>query len=156
MTSGLPPDSFTADARYEIYAALLTLAVGTHGHSDPDVEGELGRRQAWIPDHAAFSLGGDNVPWLYLYLNRLRDTPTSPQDAQVAKLAILAEDATALRQYWSAAACRSADLATTGPRQMPDQELWLSQAPPSGCGPVPLLLEPPPEPPGAAGPEPVF
>ena len=79
----LAPQTFTADARYEIYAAMQ--AAASRGlHSLPD---ELSRRAAWLP--------GGELPGLGGYLGRLMRTPVTRAAAESAINAVAEEDARA-------------------------------------------------------------
>jgi hypothetical protein len=73
-TLGAPHDTFTADARYDVYAAIAAVAHAGQ-HLDPQlVAAELARRLDWIPDWALPSYGDRGAPWAYTYLRRLANT----------------------------------------------------------------------------------
>jgi hypothetical protein len=89
----VPPDTFTADGRYEIYCALLALA-GRGGQWYPgQVPGAVAGRQDSIPAEQAGVYGGDGLPWLRNYAERLAATTVEPADAAAAATAILVQDA---------------------------------------------------------------
>ena len=85
----LPPATFTTDARYDIYAAITTLARRGGSWDTGDVAAELARRADWIPGWALSHNGGHGTPWTVLYLRRL--AVTDPISYAVPQL--LAEDA---------------------------------------------------------------
>jgi hypothetical protein len=72
-----PPTTFTADTRYDIYAAITTMTrAGQPGL--PHVAAELARRIDWIPDWALSIYGGRDASWPQAYLRRLANTePTT-------------------------------------------------------------------------------
>ncbi|MGA2830221.1 MAG: DnaB-like helicase N-terminal domain-containing protein [Streptosporangiaceae bacterium] len=73
MTS-LPPTTFTADARYDIYAAILTVASSGQPWDLQHVAAELGHRMDWVPDWTLPRHGGQGAPWAQTYLRRLAST----------------------------------------------------------------------------------
>lgn len=86
-----PPTSFTADTRYDIYAAITTLAlVGQLLHLK-QISAELARRTDWIPEWAAAGYGTHGITWPQAYLRRL--ATTEPTTFELQRL--IAADATA-------------------------------------------------------------
>jgi hypothetical protein len=70
-----PPTTFTADTRYDIYAAIATLARDGQPLPIEQVSAELDRRTDWTPEWA---LGAEGAAWTQTYLRRLATTePTT-------------------------------------------------------------------------------
>ena len=86
--ASLPATTFTADVRYDIYAAIITLARSGQPWDLWHVAAELGRRMDWVPDWALPCYGGQGGPWAQAYLRRL--TSTEPVSYAVPRL--LADD----------------------------------------------------------------
>ena len=72
--ASLPLTTFTADARYDIYAAIITVASTGQRWNLEHVADELGRRMDWVPEWAMPRHGGRGTPWPQAYLRRLADT----------------------------------------------------------------------------------
>ena len=72
--TALPPTTFTTDARYDIYAAITTVARRGPAWDTGDVAAELSRRVDWVPDWALRGYGGQGAPWAQAYLRRLAVT----------------------------------------------------------------------------------
>jgi hypothetical protein len=73
-----PPTTFTADTRYDIYAAITTRAGTGESLDVAQVSGELGRRVDWIPEWALVGYGGRGAARAEAYLHRLANTePTT-------------------------------------------------------------------------------
>ena len=86
--ASLPLTTFTADARYDIYAAIITVASTGQRWNLEHVAAELGRRMDWVPEWALPRHGGQGTPWPQAYLRRLANT--EPLSYAVPRL--LAED----------------------------------------------------------------
>jgi hypothetical protein len=86
--ASLPLTTFTADGRYDIYAAIITVARTGQRWNLEHVAAELGRRMDWVPEWALPSHGGQGTPWPQAYLGRLANT--EPLGYAVPRL--LAED----------------------------------------------------------------
>jgi hypothetical protein len=88
----LPPETFTSDVRYDLYAAMTTVAARDGRCAEPALRRELARRAAWVPDHAL-------PAYLALepYLSRLASTHVSRDSAMQAAEMLLGEDAAAVR-----------------------------------------------------------
>jgi hypothetical protein len=69
-----PPTTFTADTRYDIYAAITTLAGTGRSFSPEQVSAELARRSDWIPEWALAGYGGHGATSAQAYLGRLAAT----------------------------------------------------------------------------------
>jgi len=125
----LPPDSFTADARYEIYGAILSLADGGRQWYPGEVAGQLERHTAWLPERALRDAGGNGAPWTHAYLRRLMDTPVSRADAVAAAVAVAAEDTAAaeLNGWYHAVADPVAGVAASAWGKLPETALWRQQ-----------------------------
>jgi len=95
--ASLPLTTFTADARYDIYAAIITVASMGQRWNVEHVAAELGRRMDWVPEWALSRHGGQGTPWPQAYLRRLANT--EPLSYAVPRL--LADDTQA--QFESAA-----------------------------------------------------
>jgi hypothetical protein len=122
----LPPDTFTADARYEIFAVMLALAGGGRPWHGWQVPGVLAGRVPWLPDGAVRDLGGEGAPWLQAYFRRLSQTPVSVADGDAAGRAILREDGhdPAAPGWYDQMTERRERLRRPAPREMPDLERW--------------------------------
>ena len=72
--ASLPLTTFTADARYDIYAAIITVASTGQRWNLEHVAAELGRRMDWVPEWALPRHGGQGTPWPQAYLRRLANT----------------------------------------------------------------------------------
>jgi len=72
--TALPPTTFTADARYVIYAAIITVASTGQPWDIQHVAAELAHRMHWVPDWALPRHGGQGTPWPRTYLSRLANT----------------------------------------------------------------------------------
>jgi hypothetical protein len=72
--AALPPTIFTADARYDIYAAILTVASTGQPWDVQHVAAELAHRMHWVPEWALPRHGGQGTPWPQAYLRRLAST----------------------------------------------------------------------------------
>ncbi|HZR48418.1 MAG TPA: hypothetical protein VFB06_02765 [Streptosporangiaceae bacterium] len=125
----LPPGSFTADARYEIYGAILSLAGDGRRWYPGEVVIQLGRRAAWLPERALRDAGGYGVPWTQAYLRRLMDTPVSRADADAAAVAVADEDTAAAEAngWYHAVADPVAGLAASAGGELPETALWRQQ-----------------------------
>jgi hypothetical protein len=88
----VPLDSFTADSRYEIYFALLQMAdISQRWHRLQDGNW-LNARQGHIPAGELGMYGGDGMPWVRIYLDRLSETIVTPADAAIAARIIVRQD----------------------------------------------------------------
>jgi hypothetical protein len=99
----LPATTFTADIRYEIFAAIY---INQHA-TDDSIAAEFGRpgidlitsqtlrRLAWTPDWDNPRLGGPGTPMATVYLHRLASTDITIGTAARAARRLAAEDATA-------------------------------------------------------------
>ena len=76
LAAGLPPDTFTADVRYDIYAAILTVTSRGQRPDAEEVAVELNSRLAWLPDHALPAYGGPAGRTAQAYLSRLLRAPS--------------------------------------------------------------------------------
>jgi hypothetical protein len=73
-----PPTTFTTDTRYDIYAAITTLARVGQRPTPERAAAELSRRIDWTPEWALPAYGGHGAPWASTYLHRLAMTePTT-------------------------------------------------------------------------------
>jgi len=149
----LPPDTFTADARYEVFAAMLALADGGrpwHGWQVPDV---LARRVPWLPDGAVRDLGGEGAPWLQAYFRRLSQTPVSVADGDAAGREIMREDGhdPAAPGWYSRITERREQIRRPFPRQMPDLDRWARHRTQLTADARALVQPPPVPPPGPGG-----
>lgn len=89
-----PPTTFTADTRYDIYAAITTLArAGQRPTFERAAAAELSRRIDWTPEWALSACGGHGAPWASTYLHRL--ALTEPTTFTLQRL--VASDAAARR-----------------------------------------------------------
>ena len=86
--AALPATTFTADVRYDIYAAIITVARSGQPWDLRHVAAELGRRMDWVLDWALPRYGGQDAPWAQAYLRRLTDT----EPVSYAEPRLLADD----------------------------------------------------------------
>jgi hypothetical protein len=121
----LPPDTFTADARYDIYASIL--AVTSRGQRpDPEIVAvELNNRMAWLPDHALPAYGGPAGLTAQAYLSRLTATSVTSGEAMAAAAALHQED-TQSRARGLARSPGQAEDPGPRPRHVPEQANWLA------------------------------
>jgi hypothetical protein len=61
-SASLPLTTFTADVRYDIYAAIITVASTGQRWNVEHVAAELGRRMDWVPEWALPRHGGRGTP----------------------------------------------------------------------------------------------
>jgi hypothetical protein len=121
-----PPDTFTADARYEIYAAMTTLAESGRDWYGWQVPSVLDQRVRWLPDEAITAFGGPGAPWLQHYARRLSETPASAGDGDAAAREIHAEDQQALQVtgWFQDMAARAGQIRIPEPQETPDLDRW--------------------------------
>ena len=117
--AALPLTTFTADARFDIYAAMVTVARDGKAWNLEHVAAELARRMDWVPNWALPRHGGRGTPWPQGYLRRLAST--EPLTYAVPRL--LADDAQARLesappeaegQRWAGAARRASEMPGNG------------------------------------------
>jgi hypothetical protein len=140
-----PPTTFTADTRYDIYAAITTLAQPGQPMNAGQVPAELSRRVDLIPEWALPVYGGPRAIWAQAYLCRLIET----EPITFALQSLIAGD--------TRAAARRVDTRTTvdGPRHSPatSQGHWpLTPAASAVTNPSPITR--PPLGPSGRGPTP--
>jgi hypothetical protein len=92
LAAGLPPDTFTSDVRYDIYAAILATTSQAQRPTPERVAAEMDRRIAWVPEHALAAYGGHVGSLARTYLSRLAETPITGEDALAAAQALHAGD----------------------------------------------------------------
>jgi hypothetical protein len=145
LSRSLRPDSFTADGRYLIYAAVTAQAsAGARWYADQVAE-ELARRVAWLPGRVQQGFGGSGAPWLQAYLRRLDQTPAGAAQAARAVQGLSLEDQRARQRR---------DHMTAGPLPAIPGQVPDTTASPEPTAPViPLPRQRPPGP-GPGGPVP--
>jgi DnaB-like helicase N terminal domain len=127
ISFALPPDSFTADARYEIYAAMIALAQdGRRWYAD-DVATELGRRLGMPQDSSG-------SPWVLTYLRRLRQAQTDPDATYQASRKITMEDSCARMRPGQLEAIRNR-IRQSAHHRPPEAVTWYAQR----CAAAPVL-----------------
>ena len=89
---GLGADSFTADARYEIFSAMLTEAGRGSGWDLQMVLRAIGARAALLPDVARHTFAGPDGSRTQAYCQRLALTPVTAECAGLAAGEINHED----------------------------------------------------------------
>ena len=142
----LPPDRFTADLRYDVYAAILAVA-GEGERPTPDrVAAEMASRLAWVPDHALPLYGGPDGQTAQAYLSRLAATPVRSDEATQAARALHQED-TRNRARGLTRSPEQAEDPGPKPRHVPEQASWLALAkqatPDTTAMPVPATVQGP-------------
>jgi hypothetical protein len=117
--ASLPVSTFTADARYDIYAAIITVASPGQPWDLQHVAAELAHRMDWVPEWALPRHGGQGAPWPQTYLRRLADT--EPLSYAVPRL--IADDTQAnLRSAGLQSAARRPAEALRHPRGAPGND----------------------------------
>ena len=127
LAAWLPPDRFTADVRYDIYAAILAVASQGERPSPERVAAELGSQLAWVPDHALSLYGGPAGPTAQAYLARLAATPVTSNEATGQARALHQED-TRNRAHGLTRPPEHAEDHGPKPRHVPEQASWLLAA----------------------------
>ena len=137
--ASLPLTTFTADGRYDIYAAIITVASNGQSWDLRHVAAELGRRMDWVPEWALPRHGGQGTPWPQAYLRRLADT--EPLSYAVPRL--LAEDTQARLEspVPEAGAQRWAGAARHTP-QVPGNGRWSKHTTEAGADAIPQAWRP--------------
>jgi len=92
LGGGLTPSAFTADTRYDLYAAICSAAARDGYCTRGAIAAELTRRVAGVPPWALSAYGGPDAPGSHLYLRRLADTYVSGSEAAGAAVGIRRED----------------------------------------------------------------
>jgi hypothetical protein len=93
LTTGLTPDTFTTDVRYDLYQAIAAVA-GRGGYYAPDqLAAELGMRMAAVPQYALVNYGGATGLFVRAYLARLASTEVSSETAAATASILVQEDA---------------------------------------------------------------
>ena len=153
VTAQLPPDTFTAPARYEIYAAMLTVAAQHRRWYAADVAAQLSTRAARLPAEALREAGGEGAPWTHKYLQRLDQTAVDAAHIASAFRAVIAEDVTARQDPGLSQVIhgRIKQIPAARPEHMPDLERWLQHRAEQR---ITHSLLPPPDRPAQGGPVP--
>jgi hypothetical protein len=125
-----PPTTFTADTRYDIYAAITTLARAGQRPTSERAAAELSRRIDWTPEWALPAYGGHGAPWASTYLHRLAMTEPTTFTLQrlVASDAAARHTSNSSRPATTEAQC---PLPTTGSRRNPHRADVPQHGPPS-------------------------
>ena len=123
LAAGLPPDTFTADIRYDIYAAILAVASRGQRPDAEEVAVELNRRLAWLPDHALPAYGGPAGRTAQAYLSRLLMSPVTSGEAITAATTLHQEDAQGRALGLTRSPERAGDPGPR-PRHAPEQATW--------------------------------
>jgi hypothetical protein len=145
----LPATTFTADVRYEIFAAIYSSRhatddsmVAEFGHPGIDlITSQTLRRLAWTPDWDNPLLGGPGTPLAIDYLNRLASTDVAAATAAHAARHLAAEDAKA--------ALAAGRRTITKPAPAPARGRAVHSPGPAhaaGVAPDPFRMIPPPSP----------
>lgn len=135
----LPPDTFTSDVRYDVYAAMTMLAAGDEAYSLDAVHGEIMRMLRYVPPCEMARYGGGQVPSPGAYLSRLAQTQASQDGAADAITALCRQDAG--EYVREEAGLTILDIA---PRQDPDAGQHPAPGAVPGAGGPRGPLEPPP------------
>lgn len=143
-----PAVTFTADARYDIYAAVTTIVRAGHAPSVEQVSAELSRRMDWVPEWA---LGDQGAAQAQSYLRRL--AVTEPVTFTLQRLISADTEARSWSIRSLAAApqtCRSQSTSASvrtirGPGWRPGRKVAFARSAPAGTGPPrrtnsPLLI----------------
>jgi hypothetical protein len=136
VSRSLAPDSFTADGRYVIYAAITAQAVAGARWYAGEVAEELAHRVAWLPGRVLQGFGGSGAPWLQAYLRRLDQTPAGSEQVRGAVQGLSLEDQRARQRR---------DHMTAGPLPaVPGQVPDTTTAPGPAAPVIPLPRQRPP------------
>jgi hypothetical protein len=125
LAAGLPPDTFTADVRYDIYAAILAVTSQGLPPGPEQVAAELGSRLAWLPDHTLPLYGGPAGHTAQAYLSRLAASPVTDAEAIAAAGALHREDAQD-RAHGLKRAPEHTEDPGPRPRHAPEHANWLT------------------------------
>lgn len=111
-----PPTTFTADTRYDTYAAISTLARTGQAPSLEQMSAALARRMDWIP---GWALNGNGGNWAQAYVRRL--ACTEPTTFTLQRL--VADDTVARRAKNNSlpAGADAGRLPVRGPHQNPPE-----------------------------------
>ena len=143
LAARVPPATFTADARYDIYAAIITVASRGQPWDARHVDAELGNRINWVPSWALPRYGGHSAPWAHAYLHRL--DVTEPVSYAVSRL--VAEDTRARLAARGQDAGRQPSVRTAAaPRPLPEIERWRRYTAQPADRPAPEHRRPGPSP----------
>lgn len=171
LAATLPPDTFTSDVRYDIYAAILAVTSRGLPPSPERVATELRERMAWVPDHALPLYGGPAGATAQAYLSRLASS-TVPGDEAIAAAGDLHREDAQCRAHRLRHSPERAEDPGPRPSQVPEHASWLAvsgppmpegsataappiaqqQLPPAGCTTPPGPGLRPPEQPRPGGP----
>jgi DnaB-like helicase N terminal domain len=124
LAAKLPPDTFTADVRYDIYAAILAVHNAGLRVGPEHVAAELGSRLAWLPDHALPLYGGPAGRTAHAYLSRLAASSATYIEAIRAAHALHEEDAQNRARGLTRSAEHTGDPGPK-PQRVPEQANWL-------------------------------
>jgi hypothetical protein len=91
LTTGLTPDTFTTDVRYDLYQAVVAVAGRSGSYAPEQVAAELRRRLAVVPPYALVNYGGATGLFARAYLNRLTET-TVDRDTAISAASILVQE----------------------------------------------------------------
>jgi hypothetical protein len=149
LSAGLPPDTFTADVRYDVYAAILAVTSRGQRPDPEDVAVELGRQLAWLPDHALPAYGGPAGRTAQAYLSRLLLSPATSSEAIAAATTLHQEDSRNRARGLTRSPERTGDPGPR-PRHAPEQANWLQLAAGQAIPGSSMMTAPGPPP--AAGP----
>jgi hypothetical protein len=93
ITQYLPPDRFTSDVRFEVFAAMTDVVRAGLRVTRERVAARLHDREALIPaPRRREHYGGAGLPWAQAYLRRLDQSWISAEDARSAAASLRAED----------------------------------------------------------------
>ena len=136
-----PPGTFTADSRYEIYCTLLELADTSRRWYPWQAGNRVAARQDQIPASQLGTYGGDGMPWVRTYLDRLTATTWTPAAAAAAAHTITTQDRAFRGGAHAIDAERPAGRPATRPGPSPGSAPPLARPPQPGetAGPVPHL-----------------
>jgi hypothetical protein len=107
MTGYLPPDTWTSDVRYDLWAAMLAVGWAGRRVRRETVVAALGERVALIPPRQwQEHYGGRGLPWAMAYLRRLDQTLVDRDAARSAAVSLRGEDQHAIARQASLPAQR--------------------------------------------------
>jgi hypothetical protein len=123
VTEYLPPDTFTSDVRFEVFAAIADAVRSGLRVNRERVAAMLREREALIPPRERQEhYGGAGLPWAQAYLRRLDQSWPSAEDARSAAASLRAEDRRAVARQ-AAAQRRTAAPQRAAARQDPGRRV---------------------------------
>jgi hypothetical protein len=133
----LPPETFTSDVRFEVFAAIVDAVCSGQGVSRERLADRLREREALIPPRERQEhYGGAGLPWAQAYVRRLDQSGIRAEDARSAAASLRAEDRRAVTRQ-EAAQRRTGEPQRAAARQDPGRRV------PTRAGPAEVPVRSP-------------